>query len=39
MLIHPDTPDVHPEDLRTGRNPPPVSIADFDQLDATSRKP
>ena len=40
VLIQPDTADVHPEDLRTGRNPPrPVSVADFDQLGATSRKP
>jgi hypothetical protein len=39
VLIQPDTPDVHPEDLRTGRTPPPVSVADFDQLDAASRKP
>jgi hypothetical protein len=33
VLIH-DTPDVHPEDLRTGRAPAPISSADFDQLDS-----
>jgi transposase-like protein len=27
------SPDVHPEDLRTGRRPSPVSSADVDQLD------
>jgi hypothetical protein len=26
-------PDVHPEDLRTGHGPSPVSAADVDQLD------
>jgi len=26
-------PDVHPEDLRTGRPPQPVSPTDVDQLD------
>jgi transposase-like protein len=26
-------PDVHPEDLRTGRRPSPVSSSDVDQLD------
>jgi transposase-like protein len=26
-------PDVHPEDLRTGRGAPPVSPTDVDQLD------
>jgi hypothetical protein len=39
MLIHPDNADIHPEDLRTGRTPRPVSMADFDQLDSTSQKP
>jgi hypothetical protein len=34
VLIH-DSPDVHPEDLRTGRVPAPVSPADFDQLDSS----
>jgi hypothetical protein len=26
-------PDVHPEDLRTGRGPAPVTPTDVDQLD------
>jgi hypothetical protein len=39
ILLHPENPDIHPEDLRTGRSPRPVSVADFDQLDSTSQKP
>lgn len=35
VRVHPDGPDVHPEDLRTGRVPQPVSPNDLDQLDAT----
>jgi hypothetical protein len=31
-----DGPDVHPEDLRTGRAPRPVSPAEIDQLDAAT---
>lgn len=34
--IHADDADVHPEDLRTGRTPQPVSPSDFDELDAAS---
>ena len=34
VLIHPDNPDVNPEDLRTGRAPAPVSPKDFDELDS-----
>ena len=34
VLIH-DSADVHPEDLRTGRVPAPMSPADFDQLDSS----
>jgi hypothetical protein len=36
VLIHGDSPDVHPEDLRTGRVPAPVSSKDIDQLDSTT---
>lgn len=35
VRVHPDSPDVHPEDLRTGRVPQPVSPNDLDELDAT----
>jgi DNA-directed RNA polymerase subunit RPC12/RpoP len=31
--IHPPSPDVRPEDLRTGRRPQPVSMEDLDRLD------
>jgi hypothetical protein len=37
--MHPDNPDVRPEDLRTGRVSAPVSANDFDQLDTTTGKP
>jgi hypothetical protein len=37
--IHPDSPDVLPEDLRTGRAQAPVSPQELDQLDATSTEP
>jgi len=30
------TPDVTPEDLRTGRTPAPLSSSDVDQLDPAS---
>ena len=33
VQVHPASPDVHPEDLRTGRAPQPVSPTDLDQLD------
>ena len=33
VWIHPHSPDVHPEDLRTGRVSEPVSPNDLDQLD------
>jgi hypothetical protein len=39
VLISEDGPDVHPEDLRTGRVPAPVSAAEFDQLDSPSPRP
>jgi hypothetical protein len=39
VLMHPDNPDVRPEDLRTGRVSAPVSANDFDQLDTTTGKP
>ena len=35
VRVHPDSPDVHPEDLRTGRAPKSVSPGDLDQLDAS----
>ena len=34
--MHPDSPDVHPEDLRTGRMPKPLSSTELDQLDTSS---
>lgn len=36
VLIHPDSPDVHPEDLRTGRVPQPVLPSDFDSIDPSA---
>lgn len=35
VYVHDVTPDVGPEDLRTGRVPQPVSPSDFDQLDTS----
>ena len=35
VRVHPDSPDVHPEDLRTGRMPKPVSVNELDQLDSS----
>lgn len=32
--VYPDSPDVRPDDLRTGRQSPPVSPTDLDRLDA-----
>lgn len=34
--IHPNNSDVHPEDLRTGQTPRPISPKDIDSLDAAS---
>jgi DNA-directed RNA polymerase subunit RPC12/RpoP len=34
VFVHPQGPDVSPEDLRTGRGPRPVSPAELDELDA-----
>ena len=34
--IHPDSPDVHPEDLRTGRMPQPVLPSDLDSIDPSA---
>jgi hypothetical protein len=31
--VHPQNPDVRPDDLRTGRDAAPVSTTDLDQLD------
>jgi hypothetical protein len=36
--MHPENPDVRPDDLRTGRVSAPVSTNDFDQLDTTTPK-
>jgi hypothetical protein len=33
FVVHPDGPEAHPEDLRTGREAPPVSPKELDQLD------
>lgn len=33
VVVHEDTHDVRPDDLRTGRVPKPVTNADLDQLD------
>ncbi len=35
VYVHDTTPDVTPEDLRTGRVPEPVSPGDLDQLDTS----
>lgn len=35
VRVLPESPDVHPEDLRTGRVPKPVSVNDLDQLDSS----
>ena len=36
VRVHPDSGDVHPDDLRTGRTPKPISPTDLDRLDPTS---
>jgi len=36
VLSHDQSPDVRPEDLRTGRVPGPVSSKDIDQLDSST---
>jgi hypothetical protein len=33
VRVHDESTDVHPEELRTGRVPQPVSARDLDQLD------
>ena len=33
VLVHDKHQDVHPDDLRTGRIPKPMTSADLDQLD------
>lgn len=33
VRVHPDSPDVYPEDLRTGRVSQPVTNTDLDRLD------
>ena len=39
VRVHPDSPDVEPEDLRTGRAQQPVSSHELDQLDKASTEP
>jgi hypothetical protein len=39
MTVHPDNPDVHPDDLRTGRTSAPVTTTDLDQLDPMVPRP
>ena len=34
--MHQDSQDVHPDDLRTGRVPKPLTSADLDQLDPSA---
>ena len=36
LRVHPERPDVHPEDLRTGRMPKPLTSTELDQLDTSS---
>ncbi len=38
VLMHPESPDVRPDDLRTGRVPAPVTPKDFDELDSAPSK-
>lgn len=35
-VVHSENPDVEPDDLRTGRVPPPLGANDLDQLDVPS---
>ena len=37
--VHPESPDVRPDDLRTGRQAAPVSTSDLDKLDAVDTSP
>ena len=37
LRVHPEGPDVHPEDLRTGRSSQPITSSDLDQLDSPSQ--
>jgi DNA-directed RNA polymerase subunit RPC12/RpoP len=39
VTVHPDSPDVEPGDLRTGRSHEPVSTQELDKLDDTSTEP
>jgi hypothetical protein len=39
MHVHPENPDVHPDDLRTGRSPAPIASSDIDRLDAIAARP
>ncbi len=38
VRVLPESPPVHPEDLRTGRASQPVSPAELDALDSTPRR-
>lgn len=39
VFVLPDSPDVHPEDLRTGRVPQPVSPSDLDSIEPSTPDP
>ena len=39
VQIHPDSPDVRPEDLRTGRVSQPVLPSDLDSIDPSTPRP
>ena len=37
VIVREDGPDIHPDDLRTGRTATPLSTRDLDQLDTPSK--
>lgn len=39
VQMHTDRADVHPEDLRTGRVPEPVTPSDLDAIDPATPRP
>ncbi len=39
VRVLPDGPNVHPEDLRTGRTPQPLSPTELDAIDPSPRRP
>lgn len=38
VVVHPEAPEAHPDDLRTGRGAPPVSPRELDELDPATPK-